>query len=222
MVASILDFLASSCAPNFVASELCLDTFLLSLGHLTLVRLISFRSCLRVSNSFVMLSSFSILEMELASDVLNPPVGLVVSKVHVSVDSSGPPCTTKGISVLPSSTVFGSGVSGECVSCLSLLDVFELGISDECVSCLSLLDVFESGISDECVSCLSLLDVFELGVSDECVSCLSLLYVFESGISDECVSCLSLLDSPLHDMFCSFEGELFCVLELVVGISSGT
>ena len=175
----MVDFLASTSAPNLAASELCLDTFSWSLGHLTLVRLISFRSYLRVSNSLTM-SSFSTFEMELARDVLNP-VSFVVSKVCVSVIGSG---STKDkalslpgsvpVSILSPLTMFESDISDESVSCLSK------GASDESVTCLN---VFASGKS---VSCLSVLNAFELGPFDESVSCLSVLNAFELGPFDEC------------------------------------
>ena len=86
----MLVFLASIWTPNCATKELYLVTFSLSVGHLACVRLISFRLYLRVSNSFMMsfFSSFSILQMELARDVLNP-------SVHVSVSGSGSSCTAE-------------------------------------------------------------------------------------------------------------------------------
>ena len=84
----MLVFLASIWTPNCATKELCLETFSLSVGHLACVRLISFRLYLRVLNSSMMsfFSSFSILQMELARDVLNP-------SVHISVSGSSSSCT---------------------------------------------------------------------------------------------------------------------------------
>lgn len=169
-----------------------------------MVRLISFRSYLRVSNSLAMssCSSFSTFEMELARDVLNP-VSLIVSKLHVQVsvtDSEDEALSLPSIpvSILCPHTVLGSDVSDKSVSCLSAgvpdesvscLDVFRLGVSCETMTCLDVLGsgatdvpLCGSDVSDRRVSCL---DMVGLSVSDERVSCLSM------GVSEDSVSCLS-------------------------------